>query len=118
MLKLSICIPTYNRTECLDNCLNSILIAKKNYDTEIDKLKISKGLVNNNRMGENTLEALITKTQGAWRRQVSACPSGEATEIESRPCDRATRWPPTVSAARWLPYTTSSTRSIVAPSTG
>lgn len=36
-------------------------IAKKNYDTEIDKLKISKGLVNNNRMGENTLEALITK---------------------------------------------------------
>jgi hypothetical protein len=36
-------------------------IAKKKYDTEIDKLKISKGLVNNNRMGENTLEALITK---------------------------------------------------------
>ena len=32
MPKLSICIPTYNRTECLDNCLNSILIAKKNYD--------------------------------------------------------------------------------------
>jgi len=36
-------------------------IAKKNYDTKIDDLKISKGLVNNNRMGENTLESLITK---------------------------------------------------------
>jgi len=36
-------------------------IAKKNYDTKINDLKISKGLVNNNRMGENTLEALITK---------------------------------------------------------
>ena len=36
-------------------------IAKKNYNTEINDLKISKGLVNNNRMGENTLEALITK---------------------------------------------------------
>jgi|TARA_B110000037_G_C17049183_1_gene476992 glycosyltransferase involved in cell wall biosynthesis len=30
MIKLSICIPTYNRIECLNNCLNSILIAKKN----------------------------------------------------------------------------------------
>jgi len=36
-------------------------IAKKNYDTKINELKISKGLVNNNRMGENTLKALITK---------------------------------------------------------
>ncbi len=27
---LSICIPTFNRLECLDNCLNSILIASKN----------------------------------------------------------------------------------------
>jgi len=36
-------------------------VAKSKYNTEIDKLKISKGLVNNNRMGENTLEALITK---------------------------------------------------------
>ena len=32
MVKLSICIPTYNRIECLDNCLNSILIAKKKHN--------------------------------------------------------------------------------------
>ena len=30
--KISICIPTYNRTKSLDNCLNSILIAKKYFD--------------------------------------------------------------------------------------
>ena len=37
MTKLSICIPTYNRIECLNNCLNSILIAKKkiNFDFEV-----------------------------------------------------------------------------------
>ena len=29
---LSICIPSYNRLNCLDNCLNSILIASKNVD--------------------------------------------------------------------------------------
>ena len=29
---LSICIPSYNRLDCLDNCLNSILIASKNVD--------------------------------------------------------------------------------------
>ena len=29
---LSICIPTYNRVNQLDNCLNSILISKKNVD--------------------------------------------------------------------------------------
>ena len=29
---LSICIPTYNRIECLNNCLNSILIAKKKFN--------------------------------------------------------------------------------------
>ena len=28
-MKLSICIPTYNRPELLDNCLNSIYISKK-----------------------------------------------------------------------------------------
>lgn len=27
-IKLSICIPTYNRAEYLKNCLNSILLAK------------------------------------------------------------------------------------------
>ena len=34
---LSICIPTYNRLECLINCLNSILISnqQKNLDFEI-----------------------------------------------------------------------------------
>ena len=29
---LSICIPTFNRLDCLDNCLNSILISSKNVD--------------------------------------------------------------------------------------
>ena len=29
-MKLSICIPTYNRPNQLPNCLNSIYIAKKN----------------------------------------------------------------------------------------
>ena len=28
-MKLSICVPTYNRPQYLENCLNSILIAKK-----------------------------------------------------------------------------------------
>ena len=28
---LSICIPTFNRSEKLDNCLNSILISKQQY---------------------------------------------------------------------------------------
>ena len=32
MPKLSICIPTYNRIECLNNCLNSIMIAKKKHN--------------------------------------------------------------------------------------
>ena len=35
---LSICIPTYNRLENLDNCLNSILISSKNvknFDFEV-----------------------------------------------------------------------------------
>ena len=35
---LSICIPSYNRLNCLDNCLNSILIASKNvnnFDFEV-----------------------------------------------------------------------------------
>ncbi len=35
---LSICIPNYNRLNCLDNCLNSILIASKNvkdFDFEV-----------------------------------------------------------------------------------
>jgi glycosyltransferase involved in cell wall biosynthesis len=29
---LSICIPNYKREECLNNCLNSIYIAKKNFN--------------------------------------------------------------------------------------
>ena len=28
---LSICIPTFNRLECLDNCLKSIKVASENY---------------------------------------------------------------------------------------
>ena len=29
-MNLSICIPSFNRLDCLDNCLNSILISSKN----------------------------------------------------------------------------------------
>ena len=29
---LSICIPSFNRLDCLDNCLNSILISSKNVE--------------------------------------------------------------------------------------
>tara|TARA_B100000767_G_C19758671_1_gene534149 strand:+ start:1264 stop:2289 length:1026 start_codon:yes stop_codon:yes gene_type:complete len=36
MTKLSICIPTFNRIECLNNCLNSILIAKNNHDLDFE----------------------------------------------------------------------------------
>ena len=34
---LSICIPTFNRSEKLDNCLNSILISIQNARREILK---------------------------------------------------------------------------------
>ena len=37
-MKFSICIPTFNRNDSLDNCLNSILISdkhQKNFDYEI-----------------------------------------------------------------------------------
>jgi nucleoside-diphosphate-sugar epimerase len=33
---LSICIPTYERTACLNNCLNSIYIAKKNFNIDFE----------------------------------------------------------------------------------
>ena len=36
MIDLSICIPTFNRAYYLDNCLNSIKIAKKETDLSIE----------------------------------------------------------------------------------
>ena len=33
---LSICIPNYKREECLNNCLNSIYVAKKNYNSDFE----------------------------------------------------------------------------------
>lgn len=41
--------------------------AKEKYDTALDDLKIKKGLVNNNTMGNNTVESLITR--GVKRRE-------------------------------------------------
>ena len=35
-MKLSICIPTYNRPNQLPNCLNSIYIAKKNTNLDFE----------------------------------------------------------------------------------
>ena len=34
--KLSICIPTFNRLHCLESCLESILISKKNYNINFE----------------------------------------------------------------------------------
>ena len=36
MYKLSICIPTYNRSKYLLNCLNSIFIAKRTSDLDFE----------------------------------------------------------------------------------
>ena len=33
---LSICIPTFNRSKCLLNCLNSILISSKNFKNKFE----------------------------------------------------------------------------------
>ena len=35
-MKLSICIPNYNKPECLNNCLNSILKASENIQFEFE----------------------------------------------------------------------------------
>ena len=35
-MKLSICIPTYNRKDKIPNCLNSIYLASKNSNLEFD----------------------------------------------------------------------------------
>ena len=48
---LSICIPTYNKVNQLDNCLNSILISKKNVDNFNFEICIS-----DNNSDENTEE--------------------------------------------------------------
>ena len=32
VIQLSICIPTYNRLDCLENCLESIKVAKNNFN--------------------------------------------------------------------------------------
>ena len=50
---LSICIPTYNRISQLDNCLNSILISKKNVDDFNFEICIS-----DNNSEENTKEVI------------------------------------------------------------
>ena len=55
-MKLSICIPTYNRVECLNNCLNSILIAKQNYDFNFEVC------VSDN-CSETNIDSLIQKYQ-------------------------------------------------------
>jgi glycosyltransferase involved in cell wall biosynthesis len=35
---LSICIPNYKREDSLENCLNSIYIAKKNFNLDFELL--------------------------------------------------------------------------------
>ncbi len=52
---LSICIPTYNRVNQLDNCLNSILISKKNVDNFDFEICVS----DNNSEGDT--ESIIKK---------------------------------------------------------
>ena len=36
MIKVSICIPTYNRADCLLNCLNSIILNSSRFDNEVE----------------------------------------------------------------------------------
>ena len=36
MIKISICIPTYNRAECLVNCLNSIKLNSSKFNNEVE----------------------------------------------------------------------------------
>ena len=36
MIKISICIPTYNRAECLVNCLNSIKLNSNKFNNEVE----------------------------------------------------------------------------------
>ena len=50
---LSICIPTYNRVKQLDNCLNSILISKRNVDNFNFEICIS-----DNNSHENTADII------------------------------------------------------------
>lgn len=54
MIDLSICIPTYNRTKYLENCLNSILIASKKSNLKIEVC------ISDNFSEENT-NSVITK---------------------------------------------------------
>ena len=86
---LSICIPTYNRIHCLNNCLNAIYISKKNFDHEFevcisdncstedvekvvnlykDKINIKfKQNKENIGLGKNILEAVsMAKGEYAW----------------------------------------------------
>ena len=51
---LSICIPNFNRSNCLDNCLNSILISKKNSQIEFEIC------ISDNHSSEN-IEKIVNK---------------------------------------------------------
>ena len=59
-IKLSICIPTYNRGDCLNNCLNSILVAKENYDFNFEVC------VSDN-CSEKNIESIIKKYQASLK---------------------------------------------------
>ena len=48
MTVLSICIPTFNRLDCLENCLESILISSRNVDDFNFEVCISDNFSNEN----------------------------------------------------------------------
>ena len=57
---LSICIPTYNRLDQLDNSLNSILISKKNVDNFNFEVCVSDN--NSEENTENIIRSITTST--------------------------------------------------------
>lgn len=51
-IRLSICIPTFNRSLCLDSCLNSIFLAKKNTNLNFEVC------ISDNHSSDNTIKII------------------------------------------------------------
>ena len=78
---LSICIPTFNRIECLDNCLKSIKVASENY-----KFNFEVCIKDNN--SEGNAYSIVKKYQNcfAWfSMNEQKCDGGSKTQPEASP---------------------------------
>ena len=60
--KITICIPTYNRANCLENCLNSIAIASKNHLKQFEVCISDNGSTDNTRVVVENAESLFDIT--------------------------------------------------------